>query len=125
MTPTARSLAECKRRGWTAGVVEKFVRFPPPGHRVDLFGCIDIVAIGPQGEVGMCDDWSERIFGIQACAGASHAARKTKALAEPRLRAWLEAGGRFAIWSWAKRGDRGKRKLWTLRTEQIRVEDFA
>jgi hypothetical protein len=105
-SPTQRTLAECKKRGWTAGIVERRIPYRPIS--IDLFGCIDIVAITSTG-----------IMGIQACAGASHAARRTKALAEPRLATWLGAGARFAVWSWSKRGERGKRKLWALREEEI------
>lgn len=112
MTPTARTLAECRRRGWIAQVVEKWN--PHARIRQDLFGCIDVLAIAPSG-----------LLGIQACAGASHAARRTKALAEPRLRAWLDAGARFEVWSWAKRGARGKRKTWTLREEAVTFADGA
>jgi hypothetical protein len=106
MSPTQRTLAECKRRGWTAAVVEKWN--PHARIRQDLFGCIDILAITPTG-----------LLGIQACAGASHAARRTKSAQEPRLASWLASGQRFAIWSWAKRGPRGKRKVWQLREEFI------
>lgn len=106
-SPTSRSLAECRRRGWIAQVVEKWN--PHARVRQDLFGCIDIVAV-QEGQ----------ILGIQACAGSSHAARRDKALAEPRLRAWLDAGARFEVWSWAKQGPRGKRKTWTLRREEVK-----
>lgn len=121
MTPTARTLAECRKRGWLAQVVEKWN--PHARIRQDLFGCIDILAVVPRREfLGLHDEWfveRSRIVGIQACAGSSHAARRTKALAEPRLRAWIEAGGRFEVWSWAKQGGRNKRKTWTLRTEEV------
>lgn len=106
MSPTQRTLAECRKRGWTAAVVERWN--PHARIRQDLFGCIDIVALTPNG-----------ILGIQACAGSSHVARMTKSLAEPRLSAWRDAGGGFAVWSWAKRGARGKRKTWTLREEAV------
>jgi hypothetical protein len=106
MTPTQRTLAECRKRGWTAAVVEKWN--PHARIRQDLFGCIDIVALTPEG-----------ILGIQACAGSSHAARREKARQEPRLSAWLGAGARFSVWSWSKRGERGKRKLWALREESL------
>ena len=46
-SPTQRSLAYLRDLGYTCAVVEKFVRFPPPGHRVDLFGFIDLLALGP------------------------------------------------------------------------------
>jgi hypothetical protein len=108
-SPTSRSLAECKRLGWLAQVVEK--RVPHKPISIDLFGCIDIVAVRPG-----------QTLGIQACAGASHAARLTKAMAQPKLRAWLEAGNQFEVWSWAKRGARGKAKRWAMRRDVVTVE---
>ena len=106
MSPTQRTIAECKRRGWICQVVEKWN--PHARIRQDLFGCIDIVALTDAG-----------ILGIQACAGASHAARAAKMRAEPKTLAWRKAGGVLEVWSWAKRGPRGERKVWTLRTESI------
>ena len=41
--------------------------------RQDLFGFVDILAVRPN-----------EILAVQACAGASHAARRDKILAEPR-----------------------------------------
>lgn len=100
-----------KRDGWTAGIVEK--RNPKMKFKThDFLGCIDIIACRP----------GEGIFGIQACADASHATRRTKAIAEPKLREWLESGGRFQVWSWGKKGGRGERKLWTVRVEEIRED---
>lgn len=106
MTPTQRTLAECRKRGYVCQVVEKWN--PHAKVRQDLFGVIDILAITPDG-----------ILGIQACAGSSHAARADKCRAEPRVSAWLSAGARLAVWSWSKRGKRAERKLWALREEAI------
>ncbi len=120
MSPTARSLAECRKRGWTAGVVEKFVRFPPPGHLVDLFGVIDIVAITDSG-----------IIGIQATSqqtGGNAYRRRAKILAEPRAKKWVGAGARLELWSWRLAGARGKQKRWTLKVEtyqQMVSDDFV
>jgi len=111
MSPTQRALAYCREHGWTAQVVEKWV--PQARRRIDLLGCIDMVVLDGQGGGPL---------GVQVCAGSSHAARREKALEEPRLRAWLAAPARFEVWSWSKRGARGKRKLWTLRREGIAVE---
>ncbi len=105
-SPTQRTLAECRKRGWTAGVVERWN--PHARIRQDLFGCIDLIALTPDG-----------ILAIQACAGSSHATRMAKVRAEPRTKLWRDAGGRFEVWSWAKRGQRGKRKTWTLRAEPV------
>ena len=122
MTPTARTLAECKRRGWTAQVVEKWN--PHARVRQDLFGCIDIVAIAPPDDEIL---GSPRIIGIQATSnnGGNHAAHRAKILAEPRIKAWLEAGAALELWSWAKQGPRGKRKVWTLRVEAFAARDYA
>jgi hypothetical protein len=136
-SPTSRSLDELRGRGWTAQVVERWNQYARV--RVDLFGCIDLVAAAPPTALCACRPTcpgarcrNAGVWGIQACAGASHAARRTKSLAEPRLRAWLEAGGRFAIWSWAQRrtdavlrdGRRSRRKVWTLREEELTLADI-
>ncbi len=34
-------------------------------------------------------------------------------MAEPRLIEWLKSGGEFYCIGWAKRGGRGKKKVWT------------
>lgn len=112
-SPTKRSLDDLKKLGIAAQVVEKWNSFAR--RRIDLFGVIDIVAMKPG--IG--------ILGVQACAGSSHAARRTKALAEPKLRTWLESGARFEIWSYAKQGDRGKAKRWTLRRQEITLQDLG
>src|SRR4051812_48736600 len=105
-SPTSRSLADMKKLGMTAQVVEKFNSFTK--RRIDLFGIIDLIACKP----GL------GIVGVQATSGDNHAARRTKAMEEPRLRVWLESGARFELWSYSKRGERGKRKLWQLRREE-------
>lgn len=118
-SPAARTLAECRRRGWIAGVVERRIPFPKPrGTTIDLFGVIDIVAVDPTAPIG------QRIIGIQATTngsgdrnGGRHAEHRDKIFAEPRARQWVEAGGRLELWSWAKQGARGKAKRWTLRVE--------
>lgn len=108
-SPTSRTLQHCEKKlGWIAGVVER--RIPRVFITKDLFGCIDVVAIA-----------GSQIVGIQATTGAHHADRRAKALAEPRLRAWLAAGAGFEIWTWSKRGEEGKRKLWTLRREPLEL----
>lgn len=109
MSPTQRTLAECRARGWTVAVVERWN--PHARIRQDLFGFIDLLAIREDGH----------LLAIQACAGPSHAARRTKIEAAPLLAAWLSSPARSVeVWSWAKRGPRGKHKVWTLRTEELK-----
>lgn len=107
MSPTARSLAHCRKLGWIAGVVERYNMYARKSY--DYLGIIDIIAITPEG----------KLVGIQATSGSNHSARREKALEEPRLADWLRTGATFQIWSWAKRGKQGERKLWTLREETL------
>jgi hypothetical protein len=113
VTPTARSLAALRELGYVAEVVERFNSFTK--RRLDLIGCVDILAIHPE----------RGFLGVQACTGASHAARADKMRAEPRAAVWIAAGGSLEVWSWSKRGKAGKRKVWELRTEVIKGEDIA
>ena len=111
-SPTARSLQNLRDNGWTCAVVE---HWNPYAHiRQDLFGVIDILAM-KEG----CG-----LYAIQATTTGNMGARITKSLAEPRLRTWLLCGGRFAVWGWAKRGVRGKRKVWTQAIREITSKDF-
>jgi hypothetical protein len=110
-SPTQRALAECRKRGWTAQVVERWV--PQARRRVDLFGCIDVVAITDEG-----------ILGIQVTSGSNHAARRTKALELDSIREWMRHAA-FAVWSYSRRvayrqnGSKAKRKAWVLREEVL------
>lgn len=113
MSPTARTLKLLRDKGYQAGVVERYNSFTK--QRNDLFGCIDLIAVKP----------GHGIVGVQACAGASHAARVKKSAEQPGLRAWLDSGGGFVVVSWAKQGGRGKRKVWTDRWEWLTVKELA
>lgn len=99
-----RSLQELKKRGYTAHVVERFNTFVK--IRQDFGGFADILAY-KLGEPG--------VLAIQACVGSGDVAKhvnKLKPLAN--VKTWLQAGNRLEIWSWAKRGERGARKLWSM-----------
>lgn len=108
MTPTQRTLKNLRENGWIVQVVERWNSFAR--IRQDLFGCIDIVAV--KGD-------SRGVFGVQATSGNNVAARIQKSVAEPKLRAWLQAGNRFAVVGWSKRGPRGKVKRWEPRWQEI------
>ncbi len=122
-SPTQRTLEECRKRKLPAQVVERWN--PHARVRQDLFGVIDVVVLVPPVHFDNGTTMRGEIVGLQACAGASHAARRDKILAEPRARLWVEAGGRLELWSWSLRGDRGKAKRWTLRVEAFTVESWA
>lgn len=128
-SPTQRTLAELRKRGWTAQVVER--RLPRTFTTVDLFGVIDVVAIVPSESPAMPSLKPGAILGIQATTGAHHADRRAKILAEPRALEWLEAHGRLELWTWSPRvarnkdGMKSKRPCWTLRVEAFTVEDWS
>jgi hypothetical protein len=94
--------------GWTVEVVERWV--PGANIRRDLLGCADLLAIKP-GTPPLL---------IQATSDSHHAHRVNKAKAEPRLRTWLQSGGGFEVWSWAKRGGR-----WEHRVTPLVLGDMA
>jgi hypothetical protein len=103
--PLQRSISKAKRAGYDTWIVERFIPFPKPwGHRLDLYNLIDLVAIRAD---------TRGVLGIQACASGDLADHRAKALANTHLSIWKANGNRFCIWSWGKRGERGKRKLWT------------
>lgn len=108
-SPTSRTLAWCKERGWLVGVVERFI--PQTKRRNDLFGFIDIVVL----------DGQPGVLGIQATSTGNMSARAMKIQEEctEAAKSWLDAGNRIWVVGWAKRGAKGKRKLWTPRIREV------
>lgn len=101
-TPTSRTLARCRKLGWLAGVVERRLPAPPPkpgekanpwrsGRTVDLFGCVDVVAIDGDG----------RVVWIQATSGQNVASRRDKIDAIPDVET-IAAAGSLEVWGWRK-----------------------
>ncbi len=109
MTPTARSLAECRKRGWWACVVERWVA--QTRIRVDAFGFGDILALDEQP--------GALLIQATTTANAASRVRKIRDQRAKAARAWLGAGNRIAVWGWALRGKAGKRKLWTLKVYDV------
>ena len=113
MTPTQRSLAELRKRGYIAAIVE---HWNPFAHiRQDLFGILDLVAIHP-GYIG--------VLGIQCTSDTNVAARVEKAKENANLAVWMRAGNRFAVWGWGKKGPRGKRKTYQLMEENFTGKEW-
>lgn len=107
-SPTQRTIKALKELGFTCQIVEYWSPFAK--RRIDLFNCIDIVAV--KEGVG--------IIGVQTTSADNHSARMNKARETPAIAEWLRAGARFEVWSWGVKGARGKRKLWTLRREELK-----
>lgn len=105
MSPTQRTLARLRGLGYKAAVVEHWNHYAK--IRQDLFGCIDIVAVG-----------HGRTLGVQACAAASISARAAKMRACIALPELTGAGWAMLVMGWRKPA---KARSWVCRT--VRVGD--
>ena len=110
--PTQRTIAELKKRAATYQVVERWCSFSR--RRIDLYGCIDVLALDGGG-----------ILGIQATSGDNVSKRLEKAMAEPRLVTWLACGGRFEVWGFRKLKEKTKTgktvERWRMRRVAVRL----
>lgn len=104
MTPTARTLAACRKTGRIAEVVERWI--PRANKRKDLFGFIDIVVL----------DGLPGVLGIQCTSGSNVSARVKKIREEcwPAAESWLRAENRIEVWGWRKKAGR-----WGVRIVKI------
>ncbi len=105
-SPTQRTLAECKRRGWLAYVCEKWIA--QARRRVDAFGFGDVLVI---------DDKPGALL-IQATttSNAPSRVRKVRDECTEAARTWLARGNRILVWGWAKRG---RPQRWTLKEYEV------
>ena len=110
MSPTARTLKYYRDQGVEIGVVERWVPFfavdgdkKKGGVRVDLFGFIDLIAITPEG-----------IVGIQATStgNASHRIMKIRTECKGVAAEWAQAGGQIIVIGWKKYVKKVDRKSW-------------
>lgn len=92
-SPTALTLRDLRRDGWTAEVVEHWN--PHARVRHDLFGFVDVLAL--RGDVTL---------GVQATSDSNVSARVRKIAEHANVNAVREAGWRLEVWGWAKKGAR-------------------
>lgn len=81
--------------------VETWSPFPPPGHRSDLLGIFDILALGP----GIT-------LGVQCTSVGGVSARIKKLKEHPSTRPALRAGWQIEIWGWHKPSNRWELGRW-------------
>jgi hypothetical protein len=79
--------------------------------RIDLFGCIDIVAI-KDGEVG--------VTGIQTTSASNFSAHLKKIKAIPEIKVWLNSKNRLVLHGWRK-NSKGR---WVLKEQDISPKDI-
>lgn len=113
MTPTQRSLALLREQSYLCAIVEKWVPFPKPGHRSDLFGIGDILAVKPGFPPLLIQTTSTGV-----------SARVKKIVAADSSLTLIAAGWQIVVHGWSRRGARGKRKVYTCRMEPITAESF-
>lgn len=113
-SPTQRTLAKLRAEGYTVEVTEHWNPFVR--RRKDLFGFIDVLAVK-----------GDEILAVQTTtASGSHvSARVAKICSLQSADAWLYgANRRIVVHGWAKRGPRGKRKIWTCSETEITAEQI-
>lgn len=102
MSPTARTLAVLRERGYTAEVVERWI--PGANIRRDLFGFIDVLGIR-----------NNEVLGVQTTSD-SHVAERIKKISESdNLAAVRKAGIAIHVHGWRKAAN-GR---WTLREVDV------
>ena len=126
-SPTARTKRYLEKQGCVVEVVEKWIpiaKHPGGGIRRDLFDVIDILCVRPArlSTNVHVEQRSHGLIAIQSTSGSNHTARVKKALASHKLRLFLMTGNQFEIWSWSKKGARGKRKTWQPRIDTLVIE---
>lgn len=123
--PTQRTLEYLRAKSYRCHVVETW-----NSHaciRVDLFGAIDILALGHD------ENGRMELLAVQTTSGSNVAARVAKIQSLDAMRLWVESGNRLVVHGWSKKarpwkpdekrvGVRAKR--WELRERWIVREDF-
>ena len=88
-----RSLSKLREEGWFCEITEHFVPWPAPGHRKDLFGFSDIIAVRGPSAAGADDHGQQR---GRAC-GEDYGTSSSRVLAyvtqPPNSRPCLAQGG--------------------------------
>lgn len=113
MSPTQRTLAWLREQGLTAQVVERWQ--PQARVRVDLFGCIDVIAV----------DASETI-GVQATSAGGMSARRAKIAESDGAKAWLASPHRrLLLVGWRKYRKREDGKQWRPIVEEVVRDEVA
>lgn len=93
MSPTQLTLRELRRRGFVAAVTERWN--PHARIRQDLFGFVDVLAIGPGGTIA-----------VQATSDSNLASRVRKISDHENIGAARDANWTILVWGWKKQNNR-------------------
>ena len=101
-SPTQRTLQHLRKAGYPlVQVVEKWN--PHARFRQDLFGIIDVLAVGPEG-----------VLAVQCTTAENMARRLKKVRGSAALSVLKRAGVSVRVYGWRKRRSNGR---WVLRDE--------
>ena len=101
-SPTQRSLRYLRDEGWP--LVEIVEHWNPHAKvRHDLFGFVDLLAVGPKG-----------VLAVQTTTSDNVAARVRKIAEHPNIAAVREAGIAVHVHGWRRAG-----RAWALRTVDV------
>jgi hypothetical protein len=101
-SPTQRSLALMRERGFHAETVERWI--PGANIRRDLWGFVDILCLGMDGE----------LVGVQTTSASNLAARITKIAESPLIDRIRKAGIKLVAHGWGK-----KKGRWQVREVDV------
>lgn len=102
ISPTQLTLRHLRAQGWP--LVEVTEKWNPHAKiRQDLFGCIDVLAVGPQGTLA-----------VQTTTADHVADRYLKVMQHPSLPLMIAAEWAVVVHGWAKRSGR-----WVLTRDQL------
>jgi len=108
--PTGRTKQYLEKQGAIFKVVERYNQYSKRFH--DAFGADGIYIMGTKCVATQCTSDSNR------------SSRVAKSLDNPEVRAWLRVPYHgFEVWTWGKKGARGKRKLWTAHVTHFGLND--
>lgn len=113
-SPTQRTLDHCRKMGWLAAVVEKWI--PQTKRRADVFGFGDVLVL---------DGYTGSLL-IQACTAGDMSTRLRKIAGKDCIVAakrWLAAGNRIEVWGFGKRTV-GKRTRWVLKSQAVTLHSL-
>jgi hypothetical protein len=118
VSPTVLTIRHFKKLGVPVHIVEKWVKTPQGGFRLDCFG-FDILCL-----------LKNSTLGVQAGAANHHKSKVDYALTHPKVRQWLESPVRsFHVWTFSqkvvynKTGAKRKKLKWTPRVTEIYLQD--
>lgn len=101
-----------EERGLICAITEHWN--PHARIRQDLFGFIDILAIGHDGAGGRPAN-----IGVQTTSSDNVSKRVAKIKASSLAADWLKAGNEIEVHGWRLAGKAGQRKLWTCKVTKI------